>query len=60
MVEITRTPHTGRRALAVTLGADSPYAGTGARLGRLVLQALHAMAEDPYAPVPTPDREPRR
>ncbi|MFB6590536.1 amino acid adenylation domain-containing protein [Streptomyces diastaticus] len=60
MVEITRTPHTGRRALAVTLGADSPYAGAGARLGRLVLQALHAMAEDPYAPVPTPDREPRR
>jgi amino acid adenylation domain-containing protein len=58
MVEITRTPHTGRRALAVTLGADSPYAGTGARLGRLVLQALHAIAADPYAPVSgTSDKE---
>ncbi|MFE7138437.1 amino acid adenylation domain-containing protein [Streptomyces sp. NPDC057644] len=57
MVEITRTPHTGRRALAVTLGADSPYAGTGARLGRLVLQALHAMAADPYATVSASDTE---
>ncbi|MGW2919702.1 amino acid adenylation domain-containing protein [Streptomyces angustmyceticus] len=61
MVEITRTPHTGRRALAVTLGADSPYAGTGNRLGRLVLQALHAIAADPHATVAaTPERGPRR
>ncbi|WP_436740238.1 condensation domain-containing protein [Streptomyces sp. BBFR102] len=57
MVEITRTPHTGRRALAVTLCADSPYAGTGARLGRLVLQALQAIAADPYAMVSGSGRE---
>ncbi|MGW2817185.1 amino acid adenylation domain-containing protein [Streptomyces sp. NPDC001415] len=61
MVEITRTPHTGRRALAVTLGAGSPYAATGARLGRLVLHALHAIAADPHATVsPTEVTEPRR
>ncbi|MEU3916694.1 amino acid adenylation domain-containing protein [Streptomyces sp. NPDC029004] len=61
MVEITRTPHTGRRALAVTLGADSPYVATGARLGRLVLRALHAIAADPHATVSsTEETEPRR
>ncbi|MGW3951336.1 amino acid adenylation domain-containing protein [Streptomyces sp. NPDC004752] len=61
MVEITRTPHTGRRALAVTLGADSPYAGTGARLGRLILRALHAIAADPSATVSTTSEgRPRR
>uniref|UniRef100_A0AAU2VDB7 Condensation domain-containing protein n=1 Tax=Streptomyces sp. NBC_00003 TaxID=2903608 RepID=A0AAU2VDB7_9ACTN len=62
MVEITRTPHTGRRALAVTLGAGSPYAATGARL---MLHALHAVAADPHATVsptdsPTEVTEPRR
>ncbi|MGW7098708.1 amino acid adenylation domain-containing protein [Streptomyces sp. NPDC054838] len=59
MVEITRAAPGGRRAVAVTLGAESPYAATGARLGRLLVSALHRIAEDPYASV-TGTREVRR
>ncbi|MEU0743238.1 amino acid adenylation domain-containing protein [Streptomyces sp. NPDC006134] len=54
MVEITRSPRDGRRALAVTVGADSPYAGTGARLGELVLRALRRIAAGPHSPAADP------
>ncbi|MEU4114225.1 amino acid adenylation domain-containing protein [Kitasatospora sp. NPDC028055] len=52
MLELTRSPHTGERALSVTVGVDSPLAGTGARLGELVLEALRQIAADPHAEYP--------
>ena len=54
MVEINRSPGTLQRVVAATVGTTSPLAGTGARLGVLVTDALNAIAAGPHAPLPAP------
>jgi amino acid adenylation domain-containing protein len=46
MVEVTSSPRSHRRVVEVTTGTSRSMAGTGSRLGELLLQALNDIAAD--------------
>jgi amino acid adenylation domain-containing protein len=49
MLEVSRSPRSGRRVLEVTVGVGSGLAGSGVRFGELTLQALRHLAASPHA-----------
>jgi hypothetical protein len=53
MVEVVTEPRSGRRALVVSVGVDSPLSGTDAEWGELFRWALEQIAADPTAAYPT-------
>jgi aryl carrier-like protein len=52
MVEVARVPKSGRREVTVTASTESTLAGTGTRLGKLVMTALTAIAATPHDAYP--------
>jgi hypothetical protein len=52
MVEVARVPKSGRREVTVTASTESTLAGTGTRLGKLVMTALTAIADTPHDAYP--------